>query len=103
MRIREGRETVSHTVSFGRKSKGTAKREDSDFGSFVHRIKVSVRLSFNNNGLCNFDFGFNMVLVEIGDLGVRFWSMIFGWKRCKEHCNSVRMHSGCRQYLITLL
>jgi len=44
-----------------------------------------------------------MVLVEIGDLGVRFWSMIFGWKRCKEHCNSVRIHSGCRQYLITLL
>jgi len=70
---------------------------------FVHRIKVRVRLSFNDNGLYNFDFGFNTVLVGIGDLGVRFWSMIFGWKRCREHCNSVRMHSGCRQNLITLL
>jgi len=40
---------------------------------FVHRIKVRVRLSFNNNGLYNFDFGFNMVLVEIGD-----WELGFG-------------------------
>jgi len=39
-------------------------REDSDFGSFVHRIKVRVRLSFNNNGLYNSDFGFNMVFRE---------------------------------------
>jgi len=29
--------------------------------------------------------------------------MIFGQKRCKGHCNSVRLHSGYRQYLITLL
>jgi len=93
-----------HVLSvFGRKSKGRARREDSDFGSVVHLIKVRVRLSFNNNGLYNFDFGFNTVLVEIGDLGVRFWSMIFGWKRCREHCYSVRMLSGGRQYLITLL
>jgi len=51
-----------HVLSvFGRKSKGRAKREDSDFGSVVRRIKVRVRLSFNNNRLYNFDFGFNMV------------------------------------------
>jgi len=56
-----------------------------------------VRLSLNNNGLYNFDFGLTWFLVEIGDLGVRFWRMIVGWKRCKEHCNSIRMHSGCRQ------
>jgi len=47
--------------------------------------------------------GLTWFVVGIGDLGVRFWSMIFGWKRCREHCNSVRMHSGCRQNLITLL
>ena len=70
-----------HILSvFGRKSKGRARREDSDFGSVVRRIKVRVRLSFNDNGLYNFDFGFNMVLVEIGDLGVRFWSMILNGK-----------------------
>jgi len=87
----------------GEKAREEPREKILTFGSVVRRIKVRVRLSFNNNGLYNFDFGFNMVLVEIVDLGVRFWSMIFGWKRCREHCNSVRMHSGGRQYLITLL
>jgi len=33
-----------------------------------------------------------MVLVEIADWGLGFGVWFLDGKRCKEHCNSIRMH-----------
>jgi len=54
--------------SFGRKrekSQGSQGKNQRDCRALIHlKIQVRVRLSFNSNGLYNFDFEFNMVLVE---------------------------------------
>jgi len=52
--------------------------------SFVHRIKVRLRLSFNNNGLYNFDFGLTWFLVEIGNWGLGFGVWVLNEKGVKN-------------------
>jgi len=51
----------------GEKAREEPREKVMFLGSFIHRIKVRVRLSLNNNGLYNFDFGLTCFLVEIGN------------------------------------